>query len=622
MISLALRIFFLAVIGLFSLNLIPSTLAEPAPETKKDSSAEPEWLSGRHLDPTWTGGIGYLVEKRCLSCHQDGGEAPITFQNYAETQNWGKTIRINVSTGTMPPQEALSAREIDLFERWAGAGFPRGDGNYRMAGGVSPAVADTAKGDEHKTSTASHSVKLVQYRKVHEEINGSADSAVSRDGKWFAFASRRSGNLDIWIVGSEMGELRRITRNPAPEYEARWHPDGTKLTYVSERNGNQDVYMMDIQSGRETAISTASYNEDYPSFSKDGQMIVHTGGIFGEKEVWVHALESGKKWQVSSGFGYVGSSSFSPDGEQIVFHSYFDGSHSHTSDVYVVPTRGGEAVNITNTPKDWDYKANWGSGNWIALSSKIAGHDRAVAHQGGRSPYFNIFVMRPDGSDMQRITDVTGMDLRWPNWTGDGRLGWHGVSPQQGRLRSIEVQTGKITDILIEEDYVSDVGAFGDHIVFESRGDIYLLKRKAGAEPQLLTEGLQPRWSKDGKEISFLRYDEGKGGIGKISVEDGELLAMAWIEPVSVSDTPEPWDASQFTQAWSPDDKTLARVSSRDQGKALELVDQDGQARVLTSDGAVKSSPVWSTDGRHLFFVENRPRMVSYYLTTEKVIRP
>ncbi|MCH8333702.1 PD40 domain-containing protein, partial [Candidatus Sumerlaeota bacterium] len=114
----------------------------------------------------------------------------------------------------------------------------------------------------------------VEYRLVYEEIGGGADSAVSPDGKFFSFSSRRSGNLDVWTVEIETGKLRQITSNPASDNEARWHPDGTRLVFVSLRNGSQDVYTIDLETGEEKIIADEPNNEDYPTFSKDGAEIV------------------------------------------------------------------------------------------------------------------------------------------------------------------------------------------------------------------------------------------------------------------------------------------------------------------------------------------------------------
>ncbi|MFC1665421.1 TolB family protein [Pseudomonadota bacterium] len=64
------------------------------------------------------------------------------------------------------------------------------------------------------------------HKLILEDPKGSSDSSVSPDGKWLAYTSIRSGNLDIWLVNIETGKSRQLTKNPNTDNEPRWHPDG------------------------------------------------------------------------------------------------------------------------------------------------------------------------------------------------------------------------------------------------------------------------------------------------------------------------------------------------------------------------------------------------------------
>lgn len=489
------------------------------------------------------------------------------------------------------------------------------------------AFAPSVRVEENKD--VAPKLQLVNFRLVHEEVNGGADSAISPDGKWISFTSRRSGNPDIWIVNVETGELRQITDNAGPDYEAHWHPDGSKLVFVTERwsEKSQDVYMVDLETGAETPIATEAYNEDYPAFSKDGKEIVFTGGPQGFREVQVYNSETGKIRTVTRGYGQVGAANFSPDGKSIVFHAYYwdesGESESAKSDIFVVPSHGGDAKpkavnvivpvnNVTQTREDWDYKPNWSfNGEWIVFSSKRA------------TPNFNLFLMKPDGSSLHQITNVKAYDLRWAHWTRDGRLSWHQIDPQEGHIRAVEVATGKITDILVSEDYISDLipSPDGTSILYETRGRIYVLPTQVGAEPRELTRGVRPRWSHNGKSVSFLRRDRDaflQRGVRRMKLF---TIPLAGGEVVSVAATPAHWPEAEYTGGWSPDGKTLAVVSLNEGHEDLVLVSQDSTKRAITHDGKPKTSPVWSLDGSHIFYCENKPQTVGYYITTEKVIK-
>jgi TolB protein len=437
-----------------------------------------------------------------------------------------------------------------------------------------------------------------KHKLILEEPNGGTDSAVSPDGEWLAFSTRRSGNLDVWIANIQTGATKQVTFHAATDNEARWSPDGKQLCFVTQRSGSQDIYVVDLETGRETPIATEPFNEDYPSFSQDGSEIVFTGGPRGFREVQVYSFATGKIRTVTRGFGYVGSANFSPDAAHIVFHAYHDNTYnSGKSDVYVVPAAGGKVTNITNEGTVWNYKPCWSwDGNWITYSSKRA------------TPNFNLWVIRPDGSQRYPLTNVLGPDLRWSNWTKDGRLGWHQINPQTGRIRAVEVASGSVTDLHTSDFHMRDLSASPDgrHLLYETDFQIHLLQAKPGAEPREIASGVAPRWSGDGRSISFLV--ERRSKIATVPVRGGE--------PRVIDVKPAAWPEAS-TNGWSPDGNTLAVVTADGDRNLLVLVAADGSTRTLVDNTELKSSPVWSPDGKYVFFAENHPATVSYFVSTE-----
>ncbi|NRA95973.1 MAG: PD40 domain-containing protein [Planctomycetes bacterium] len=442
----------------------------------------------------------------------------------------------------------------------------------------------------------------VEFRLVHEEPSGGADSAISPDGKWMAFSSRRTGNLDLWIVDVETGKLKQLTKNPASDYEPKWHPDGGKIVFTSERHGNQDVFTIDIETLEQTRITSTRNSEDYPSFSKDGSEIVFTGGPWGRREVHVKNLESGKIRQVTDGHRLVGSASFSPDGKQIVYHVYYKSYSSGSSDVLVVPSEGGKGKLITDDKDIWDYKANWSyDGRWIAFSSK-----RTTSN-------FNIWIMGPGGKELTPVTNLEGLDLRWPNWTKDGRLSWHRIDPQAGRIMVADVKTGEVKRLVQSNSFIEGLvpSPDGKKIAYSAGWRVCVIDAKADASPTRLAVGQKPRWSRDGKTISFLASR--RETVRMISADGGKTQRLR-VRPAY-------WPTTE-SSGWSPDGKTLAMVVETSGKQDLVLVSRDGSTRKLTKDGQTKTSPVWSADGRHVFFCSNRPLTVRYYLTSLPVVTP
>jgi hypothetical protein len=104
----------------------------------------------------WTEEISRIVYKRCVSCHREGGEAPMSLVTYDEARPWAKAIRDEVAGRRMPPwgavkgfgqfrdDRSLTDPEIEMLVLWVEGGAPRGDDIYMPAVPVFPAVAKSA----------------------------------------------------------------------------------------------------------------------------------------------------------------------------------------------------------------------------------------------------------------------------------------------------------------------------------------------------------------------------------------------------------------------------------------------------------------------------------------------
>jgi YHS domain-containing protein len=116
---------------------------DPAPAAVADEKPafEPAWLKNETLTPTWTGGIGKLVENRCVACHRPGGAAPMPMMSVGGIRKWSKNLKTHIEMGTMPPWPGdpsmsfangknLTQKEKDVFLEWIAAGYPQGEGEF------------------------------------------------------------------------------------------------------------------------------------------------------------------------------------------------------------------------------------------------------------------------------------------------------------------------------------------------------------------------------------------------------------------------------------------------------------------------------------------------------------
>lgn len=79
------------------------------------------------------------------------------------------------------------------------------------------------------------------------QIGGSRSPSFSPDGRRIAFVSDRSGVPQVWMVSSEGGEPRQVTRLEDQVRGVEWSPDGKWLAFSVAPGGglNEQIYLLD-----------------------------------------------------------------------------------------------------------------------------------------------------------------------------------------------------------------------------------------------------------------------------------------------------------------------------------------------------------------------------------------
>jgi dipeptidyl aminopeptidase/acylaminoacyl peptidase len=216
------------------------------------------------------------------------------------------------------------------------------------------------------------------------------------------------------------------------------------------------------------------------------------------------------------------SPSFSPDGARLAFVS----DAGELPEVYVVAAAGGTPERVTRLADPVGGVAWSPDGAWLALS---------VAPGGGMNQ--QIYLVRPDGKDLQRITDG-GRDANWlGEWTRDGKaLALASNRRDPAAMDAYLYEPGGKQLGLVAKN--PGIGSLADVTRDRKRGlltrsksrgdnDLYLVDLTRGTE-RLLTRHAGPaqfqgRFSPDGKTVYVAsNKDRDRFAFGKIAIGDGK----------------------------------------------------------------------------------------------------
>jgi Tol biopolymer transport system component len=210
---------------------------------------------------------------------------------------------------------------------------------------------------------------------------------------------------------------------------------------------------------------------------------------------------------------------------------------------------------------------------------------------GGNS---QIFVMNPDGTGVQQLTD-TPTDSFSPVWSPDGsKIAF--TSNRDGKYQIYVMNadgSGAYQVTSGTEDFSPDWSPDGSKIVY-SREALWIAVMNAdgtGTSKDLTTlENHSPSWSPDGSKIAFSSNRDGKWEIYVMNA-DGTGVATRLTSSTTLSDAP----------CWSPDGSKIVFVGDPvgQVGYGIYWVSASGGTPTLISKGDY-DSPDWSPDGQKI----------------------
>jgi len=191
------------------------------------------------------------------------------------------------------------------------------------------------------------------------------EPAWSPDGSQIAFASKRGGSFDVYVMNADGTGTRRLTSTPADEGHPTWSPDGERIAFSRGTSG--DLYVMNADGSRVKPLASGPANETQPAWSPDGRSIAFVSRMPGTqvRELWVMRADGSEPRRLTRLEAATASPAWSPDGTRIAFSTNSDGGQF---DIYFVVVAGKRLQQVTTTPDD-SFEPAWSpDGTTIAFA--------------------------------------------------------------------------------------------------------------------------------------------------------------------------------------------------------------------------------------------------------------
>jgi Tol biopolymer transport system component len=233
-----------------------------------------------------------------------------------------------------------------------------------------------------------------------------SEPAYSPNSMKIAFVSNRHGHWEIYTMKANGSNPTRLTNNSASDIAPAYSPDGKQIAFQTDRDGDEEIYTMNTDgSNLQNRSHGTSSTELDPTFAPDGSLafasnFVSDSSQEGDFEIYNVGPYGGLPFQMTNNSTDDLEPDFSPDGTKMAFTRELSDINW---EVYTMDVVGGGNV----TRLTYDTRSD--------SSPTYAPNGKQIAFGSARDNNFDVYTMRPDGSNLTKRTNNAAYD-GGPDW--------------------------------------------------------------------------------------------------------------------------------------------------------------------------------------------------------------
>lgn len=429
---------------------------------------------------------------------------------------------------------------------------------------------------------------------------------------------------DIWLVAKEGGLATQLTNSPGEESWPRFSPDGKSVAFSALYNGNLDVFVMPVTGGIPTRVTFKSFPDRMIDWHPDGNrlLIGSTGELGGRRllnQFFLVNKEGGFPEKLPLPYGELAS--FSPDGKQLAYITKITENYpfkrirsGNNSDILIYDLAANKVENITNR---------------IAIDGKPAWSGNTVYFLSDENPEMRLNVWAYDTKTkaMSQLTDFKDFDVSFLSASEKDlvfEMGGDLYLMDLATKNHKKVEVRVISDLAAEMPQLKDVSKSianmtvspdGKRVVLQSRGELFNVPAKEGFTLNMTQSSgaldHSPAWSPDGKTVAYWSDHSGEYEIYLQGAQGSQ-------EPKKLTDRKSGFG---YTLHWSPDSKKIAFLDEKYDISIVDVasgqIKKAGNTYWVVGHGGAPGFPInWSPDSKYLTFTigqENANQAIFVY---------
>ena len=252
---------------------------------------------------------------------------------------------------------------------------------------------------------------LTAQGQVHSPTGNNMFPQWSHDGRLIVFSSDREGDPEVYVMGADGSNARRLTRSPGRDAYLYFSSDDKRIVFQSPRANGEDtnIYVMNADGSGVVQLTHLKGFAGVPIFSPDDSAVAFQWrgtSNFADNTKWRLCImrANGSDFRViTPGETNDQVPNWSPDGARLIFYS----DRSGKNQIYTINPVGGDVRRLLTTESN-DNAASWSpDGTKLVFTSDRNGDSE-------------IYVADADGKNVRRLTTTRATE-RMAVWSPNGQ---------------------------------------------------------------------------------------------------------------------------------------------------------------------------------------------------------